>query len=43
MKVVYLMFSYTVGGIERLATDICNDIKKKMLCSYILLIIWLMM
>lgn len=25
MKIMYLLFSYTVGGTERLVTDICNE------------------
>lgn len=29
MRILYLMFSYTVGGTERLVTDICNDLVLK--------------
>lgn len=29
MRILYLMFSYTVGGTERLVTDICNNMVYK--------------
>lgn len=29
MKIMYLLFSFTVGGTEKLITDICNEMVKK--------------
>lgn len=29
MRIMYLLFSFTVGGTEKLITDICNEISKK--------------
>ena len=29
MKIMYLLYSFTIGGTEKLVSDICNEISKE--------------